>query len=360
MAPHGGQRASAAQAPGPHVAEVVQASDTTQPPTPSSPAPAPAAPAPLALAGTAPTAAPEPPAAKAETPAAPAAPADGRSLVIAGSGEVIIEIEVGARDLADLATRGIPGLRVSSASTLDAPTAGPRDPQETAYEQQRSRVLQLLRTPAAPALRLEVTGAPVRLAVPPDCVKRIHHEGSGTVRLRGLRGDRLSLTRTGSGTLVATDLALTRLDLSTTGSGITTLSGRADEFAVAIGGTAPGGSSTIIVNGTVIVDGSVLARGAGSGGAVDARGLAAQTIDATLSGSGTLKLGGHAQTLRLSVSGSGTVDAPGLAVDRADVAITGSGNATLGELQQLSASCTGGGDLRYSGNPRLGRIVTGR
>jgi hypothetical protein len=255
--------------------------------------------------------------------------------MVTGSGDLTIEIEAGARDLADLETRGVPGLRVSRAEASASPGASAEV--------------------GGGVLRLQAEGAPVRLAVPPDLVRRIRHEGSGTLRLRGLRGDRLAIASSGSGALIATDLAVARLELAKSGTGTMTLGGHADVFVASLASRVPdGGIGSIRMNGTTVLQ----VNGHGVS-VVDARGLASTSIDATASGIGTLKLAGHVSAFALVASDATTVDAPDLAVDRANVTITGTGDVTLGELKQLDASCTGAGNLHYSGNPRLGRIVTG-
>jgi hypothetical protein len=320
----------AAPAPPPSPAPVASAPPLIAIAPPPSPAPVTAAPPPEAapatpvpiVAAPAPVVAPPVPAEPTAAVPPVAGRLDGHDLAIDGTGDLVIEIEAGASDLSDIEARHIPGL-------LRIGGGGER----------------------GTTLRLLVPDGAARLPVPPELVRTLRFDGSGTLRLRGLRGERLVITSAGGGSVIATDLAVRHLELIKNGGGPDAIGGRADAFTVEIGASS-GWAPAMAARGVTFPNG-------GASGTVDAHGLAASSIEATLGG-GALKLGGHAAALVLRLIGSGSVDAPNLAVDHADVTITGWGTATLGELQALDATCTGGGELHYSGNPKLGRVVTGR
>jgi hypothetical protein len=63
--------------------------------------------------------------------------------------------------------------------------------------------------------------------------------------------------------------------------------------------------------------------------------------------------------LGAAVSGGGTIDARAIAAEEVDAAVTGGGEAHVKPLRTLNAAVTGGGNVAYSGNPHVTQAVVG-
>jgi hypothetical protein len=103
-------------------------------------------------------------------------------------------------------------------------------------------------------------------------------------------------------------------------------------------------------------------NGASVAGSGDIRvtGLKAESMEATITGSGDVTLKGAADRLRARITGSGDLRAGDLAAKDVHVSVTGSGDATVRATEQLDASVTGSGDVHYYGNPpQVRKNVTG-
>jgi hypothetical protein len=95
-------------------------------------------------------------------------------------------------------------------------------------------------------------------------------------------------------------------------------------------------------------------------GDIHVKGLKEGKMDAGVTGSGNVTLLGAVDELHVKITGSGNVQAGDLAAKRVRVGVTGSGNATVVANEELDASITGSGDVRYSGNPpQVRKKVTG-
>lgn len=97
----------------------------------------------------------------------------------------------------------------------------------------------------------------------------------------------------------------------------------------------------------------------GSGNvAVD--GIEAESLKATLPGSGTLTGSGTATRLDVTVSGSGVVQFTRLVVNDARAVVSGSGSIFVTATKSLDASVSGSGAILYAGNPQhVTQSVTG-
>ena len=76
-----------------------------------------------------------------------------------------------------------------------------------------------------------------------------------------------------------------------------------------------------------------------------------KTLDCHISGSGDMKLSGHAENSNISVSGSGDYNAKAVTTTSTTVHVSGSGDAAIDVSTNLDASVSGSGDVSYSGNP---------
>jgi len=95
-------------------------------------------------------------------------------------------------------------------------------------------------------------------------------------------------------------------------------------------------------------------------GNIHAAGLKNGELEASVTGSGDVTLSGVVERLRARIVGSGDLRAGELDAKNVRVAVTGSGDAAVRATEQLDASVTGSGNVRYSGNPtQVGRNVTG-
>lgn len=86
---------------------------------------------------------------------------------------------------------------------------------------------------------------------------------------------------------------------------------------------------------------------------VTVEGLVGSSFSAAISGSGSIHASGSTDELAALVEGSGDLELFGLIAKTADVRITGSGGVQVHATEQLSASISGSGDIRYRGDPRL-------
>ncbi len=95
-------------------------------------------------------------------------------------------------------------------------------------------------------------------------------------------------------------------------------------------------------------------------GNVTVKDLNADHINIELSGSGNITVEGSAKDLQVTLNGSGTIMTGDLKVESANVKLTGSGNITVNASQSLDANLSGSGTIKYRGNPpKVNQKVTG-
>ncbi len=88
--------------------------------------------------------------------------------------------------------------------------------------------------------------------------------------------------------------------------------------------------------------------------------LDAARVETHLTGAGDISIdGGRVEQQTLLLRGSGDYVAGALGSRKASVTIEGSGNATVSASEQLIARIAGSGDVRYYGNPRVERTISG-
>lgn len=88
-------------------------------------------------------------------------------------------------------------------------------------------------------------------------------------------------------------------------------------------------------------------------------GFIAESIEAAVSGSGILSLGGQAGNGYLRVSGSGEIRAPECDLLNCDANISGSGNILVTVADELEAWISGSGCVYYIGNPGVISHISG-
>jgi hypothetical protein len=95
-------------------------------------------------------------------------------------------------------------------------------------------------------------------------------------------------------------------------------------------------------------------------GDIHVMGLQTGDMDASVTGSGDVTLSGAVDRLRAHIVGSGDLQAGELAAKNVRVTVTGSGDAAVRATEELNASVTGSGDVRYSGHPaQVKKSITG-
>ena len=89
-------------------------------------------------------------------------------------------------------------------------------------------------------------------------------------------------------------------------------------------------------------------------------GVKSSSFTATLPGSGTMLVDGHTQHLDASLPGSGEMTMHGLVAQAVEVQLSGSGEVQVYATRSLDAAVSGSGSVIYAGNPRhVTRTVTG-
>jgi len=87
---------------------------------------------------------------------------------------------------------------------------------------------------------------------------------------------------------------------------------------------------------------------------------AVNDIDAIIGGSGEIVLSGTASHVNITVTGSGTADIRAVHAPTAEARVTGSGEAIVYAAESLTATVSGSGDIIYHGDPvDVTRSVTG-
>jgi len=86
----------------------------------------------------------------------------------------------------------------------------------------------------------------------------------------------------------------------------------------------------------------------------------ANTVNTSITGSGDLAVMGMCQDLTATINGSGNIKAGDLQATRAEAEVVGSGDLDLHVTDELKATVTGSGDIRYKGSPpNVNKNVTG-
>ncbi len=95
-------------------------------------------------------------------------------------------------------------------------------------------------------------------------------------------------------------------------------------------------------------------------GSASVNGLTNTKFRADLSGSGGASLTGTVSQVDLHLVGSGSVSAPSLVAKSVRVEVTGSGSAAVSATDSLEATVTGSGSITYGGHPAsVSKTVTG-
>lgn len=94
-------------------------------------------------------------------------------------------------------------------------------------------------------------------------------------------------------------------------------------------------------------------------GSITLEGINEKELDATISGSGRITLGGTCAKFRTNISGSGKLMGRDLVTNEAAVKVAGSGRVELTAISKLSAKVSGSGKVLYGGQPAVESKITG-
>ena len=94
-------------------------------------------------------------------------------------------------------------------------------------------------------------------------------------------------------------------------------------------------------------------------GEVTAPSISVSKFNVTLSGSGSITLGGTTDSQAVTISGSGRYDAAKLASKSVTIDISGSGTAVVMPSDTLNATISGSGSVEYIGNPTVNQKISG-
>ena len=81
--------------------------------------------------------------------------------------------------------------------------------------------------------------------------------------------------------------------------------------------------------------------------------LEAHDVDVALSGSGSLNLTGYSDDMSCTISGSGNINGYEMTVNKVKAHISGSGSAKFHVKDEIHATTSGSGNVRYTGNPKI-------
>jgi hypothetical protein len=94
-------------------------------------------------------------------------------------------------------------------------------------------------------------------------------------------------------------------------------------------------------------------------GAVEVGSLEAQSVSVVLSGTGSCELAGKVSTQTVKLSGAGSYMASELESENASVVVSGVGDATILVRDTLDARLSGAGSIRYHGGATVRQRITG-
>lgn len=123
-------------------------------------------------------------------------------------------------------------------------------------------------------------------------------------------------------------------------------------------GIALSGSGKVVLDGNIRTE-TLELKLSGSGN-IQVADLTCTSLDAALSGSGTINLGGQTDRVELALSGSGQMKADDLSTKTAISKVSGSGKMSVNASDTLDAIVSGSGRINYKGNPlHLNKTVSG-
>lgn len=116
------------------------------------------------------------------------------------------------------------------------------------------------------------------------------------------------------------------------------------------------GASKVTMDTLATGDMSVDMSGAGN---IKLGSLTADSLNVNISGVGNVEAAGEATIATIDISGAGSFQAPDLKVQTAEVNISGIGGVEIWVTDSLTGEISGGGSVKYYGNPSLDTTTTG-
>ncbi len=107
------------------------------------------------------------------------------------------------------------------------------------------------------------------------------------------------------------------------------------------------------------LSGNELYLSIGGSGSISLPQADVNTLTGTISGSGNIEVGGHAQSAFFEISGSGDIQAKALEAGSGKASIAGSGSVTCNMKESLKANIAGSGDVYYTGTASVETSVAG-
>lgn len=160
-------------------------------------------------------------------------------------------------------------------------------------------------------------------------------------------------TNSGSGQIRIDSVFAGELSMKNSGSGLIELQASyADEISLIQSGSGTLDAGTVYNS----IDASMRHS---SSGRILCSLINGDQVDASLSGSGRLKLEGDAYVADYTLSSSGKLDALNLMVTDVKATVTGSGRIFVYATEFLDATVTGSGDVIYRGDPALTTHISG-
>jgi hypothetical protein len=88
-------------------------------------------------------------------------------------------------------------------------------------------------------------------------------------------------------------------------------------------------------------------------------GLSAETLNVTLSGSGSFNMSGKVDRQSVELNGSGDYYAKELESSACNISMSGSGSAVVNATDSLDVKISGSGDIKYLGDPEINQSISG-
>lgn len=87
--------------------------------------------------------------------------------------------------------------------------------------------------------------------------------------------------------------------------------------------------------------------------------LTADSLNVNISGVGPVETAGEATTAKIDISGAGNFKGSDFKVQKAEINISGIGGAEVWVTDTLTGTISGGGNVKYYGNPKVDTTTTG-
>lgn len=173
----------------------------------------------------------------------------------------------------------------------------------------------------------------------------VRNSSSGNIELKGtVSSPNIELLAQSSGSIKASDINATAATITISGSGSSSINTiNTANITLKLSGSGSFKADTINSSDeTITVNGS---------GSVKINNSNSKNLNLSLSGSGGIQIGGTTTEASITASGSGSVNATALKATNAKCKSSGSGGINIQVTGSLDATTTGSGSIKYTGNP---------